>query len=128
MSDIIKIAAVAVAAALCCVVVRKQTPELALVLALTAGCIILWKAVSSLEYITSFLSELAETAGFSTAVFSPVLKVIGIAIVTRTAGEFCRDAKEGGVAAFLEFAGTVSALVVTIPLAKAVLSTVSGLT
>lgn len=127
MSDILKLAAAAVAAALCCVVLRKQTPELALALALAAGGILLWMAATPLQYAVDFLEELAETAGLSTAVLAPVLKVTGISIVTHTAGELCRDAKEGGVASFLELAGTVTALVVAIPLAKAVLSTVSGL-
>lgn len=127
MSDIVKIAATAVAAAICCAVVKKQTPEVAVALALAAGAVILWKVVSSLEYVTDFLSELADTAGLSPAVLAPVIKVIGISIITHTAGELCRDAKEGGLASFLELAGTVTALVVTVPLAQAVLSTVSGL-
>ena len=127
MSDIVKIAAAAVAAALCCAVVKKQAPEVALALALTAGAVVLWMVVSSLEYVTAFLSDLAQTAGLSTAVLSPVLKVAGISIVTHTAGGLCRDAKESGLASFLEFAGTVTALVVTVPLIRAVLSTVSGL-
>lgn len=127
MSDIVRIAAAAVAAALCCTVLRKQTPELALALALVGGTAVLWMALSSLEYATGFLSELADTAGLSSSVLAPVLKVTGISIVTHTAVELCRDAKESGVAAFLEFAGTVTALAVTVPLIQAVLATVSGL-
>ncbi len=127
MSDMVKLAAAAVAAALCCVVVRKQTPELALALAVTGGAVVLWMVLSSLEYVTAFLSELAQTAGLSPAVLSPVLKVTGISIITHTAVELCKDAKESGLASCLEFAGTVTALVVTVPLIRAVLSTVSGL-
>lgn len=127
MNDIVKIAAVAVAAALCCTVIRKQTPELALSLALTAGVIIFWMIASSFKYVTTFMNNLADTAGMSTAVFLPVLKVIGIAMVTKTSEELCRDANEGGLASFVDLAGTVCALVVTIPLAKAVLNTVSDL-
>lgn len=127
MNDILKIAATAVAAALCCVILRKQTPELALALAVTAGGIVLWMTASSLEFAVDFVKQLAENAGLSTAVLSPVLKVTGISVVTHTAGELCRDAKESGLASFLELSGTVTALVVTVPLAKAVLETVSGL-
>lgn len=127
MSDIVRIAAITVAAVLCCAVIKKQTPELALALALTAGAIVLWTIMSSLEYVTDFISQMAEMAGLSPAVLAPVVKVMGISIVTHAAGELCRDAKESGLAAFLEFAGTVTALVVTVPLAQAVLNTVSGL-
>lgn len=127
MSDIVRIAAAAVAAALCCAVLRKQTPELALALALTGGAVVLWMAADALKYAAGFLSELADTAGLSSAVLGPVLKVTGISIVTHTAVELCRDAKESGVASFLELAGTVTALAVTVPLIQAVLATVSGL-
>lgn len=127
MSDILKLAAAAVAGALCCAVLRKQSPELSLALAVAAGGVLLWMTVPTLRYAMGFLEELAETAGLSAAVLTPVIKVAGISIVTYTAGELCRDAKESGVAAFLEMAGTVTALVTTIPLARAVLSMVSGL-
>lgn len=127
MNDILKIAAAAIATSLCCTVLRKQTPELALVLAITGGCLILFLAYRSLNYAVDFLFQLSEQAGLSRAVLTPVIKVIGIALISRIAGEFCRDAKESGVAAFLELAGTVTALVATIPLIRAVLSTVSDL-
>ena len=127
MTDILKVSAAAVAAAICCTVLRKQTPEVALVLAITAGGLLLWMTSSTLSSLVSFLKSLGETSGLSVAVMGPVLKVTGISIVTHTAGQFCRDANENGIASFLELAGTVVALVVTIPLAKAVLATVSGL-
>lgn len=127
MNDILKIAATAVITALCCIVVRKHSPELALVLAITGGSLILLSTVSALTYVTDFIFELSEQAGLSRAVLSPVIKVIGIALVAKIAGEFCRDAKESGVASFLDLAGTVTALVSTIPLIRAVLKAVSGL-
>ena len=127
MSDILRIAAAALITALCCVVLRKQTPELALALGITGGALVLWMVASALTYVTEFLFRLSEQAGLSEAVLRPVIKVIGIALVAKIAGEFCRDAKEGGVAAFLDLAGTVTALVSTIPLMQAVLNTISDL-
>ena len=127
MSDILRIASTAVMTALCCLVLRKQTPELALVAAIVGGVLIFWMSASALEYVKDFLEELSERAGISGSVLSPVIKVIGIALISRTAGEFCKDAKEGGVAAFLDLAATLTALVTTIPLIRAVLNTVSEL-
>ena len=127
MSDILKIAVTAVTTALCCLMIRKQAPELALILAIVGGTVILWMSASALRYATEFLSQLSEQAGLSPAILAPVVKVIGIALVARVAGEFCRDANEGGVAAFLDLAATVTALVCVIPLVRAVLNTVSDL-
>jgi stage III sporulation protein AD len=84
-------------------------------------------SMSALRYAVDFIYQLSEQAGLSLSVFAPVIKVTGIALVAKVAGEFCRDAKEGGVAAFLELAATVTAMVCVIPLIQAVLNTISDL-
>lgn len=123
----LKIAAVAVAAALCAVVVRKSASELAAVLALAAGCIILSFSLGALESVRALMDTLADTAGLSPAVLAPVVKTVGIAILTRVAAELCRDAQESGIAAFVETAGAAAALFVALPLMETVLSMVTDL-
>lgn len=127
MSGVLKLAAFGVTAALCAAVLRKQTPELKLALVLAAGAAILTFALDAVEEVAGFLDELAETAGLAPAVLAPVMKVVGISIVSRTAGQLCRDAQEGGLACFVETAAAALALVAAIPLLRAVLSTVTGL-
>ena len=127
MSEITKITAIGVLAALSCVAIRKQTQEISVALALTAGILILWAVFHSLEYIISFLDFLADQTGITGAVYLPVLKVTGIGVVTRIAVALCKDAGESGIASSVEFAGSVCALVVTIPLAKAVIQTIGEL-
>lgn len=95
MTGAVQIGAVGVAAALCALVLKKHTPELAFALALAAGCVLLSLALGWMEQLTAFLNELGDTAGLSPAVLSPVLKVTGIALVSRWAAALCRDAGEG---------------------------------
>ena len=127
MPDMVKIAAIAVAAALCAVVVKKNVAELGMVLALCAGAIILSCSLGALEGVKELMDTLADTAGLSPAVLAPVVKTVGIAVLTRVSAELCRDAKEGGIAAFVETAGAAAALLVSLPLVKTVLSMVTGL-
>jgi stage III sporulation protein AD len=127
MEVVLKVSAIAVIAALCAVVVRKQTPEIGMVLALVAGCLILSLAIEPLQGIIELMQSLCETAGLAPAVVSPVIKTTGIAILTRVSAEFCRDAKEGGIASFLEVAGSAGALFVCLPLFKTVLGMITGL-
>ena len=127
MPDMVKIAAIAVAAALCAVVVKKNVAELGMVLALCAGAIILSCSLGALEGVKELMDTLADTAGLSPAVLAPVVKTVGIAVLTRVSAELCRDAKEGGIAAFVETAGAAAALLVSLPLLKTVLSMVTGL-
>ena len=127
MPDMVKIAAIAVAAALCAVVVKKNVAELGMVLALCAGAIILSCSLGALEGVKELMDTLADTAGLSPAVLAPVVKTVGIAVLTRVSAGLCRDAKEGGIAAFVETAGAAAALLVSLPLLKTVLSMVTGL-
>ena len=127
MPDMVKIAAIAVAAALCAVVVKKNVAELGMVLALCAGAIILSCSLGALEGVKELMDTLADTAGLSPAVLAPVVKTVGIAVLTRASAELGRDAKEGGIAAFVETAGAAAALLVSLPLLKTVLSMVTGL-
>ena len=111
-------------AALCAVVVRKSTAEIAVVVALAAGVILLGSALSALESVRSFMEELIGLAGLSPALLTPVLKTVGISILTRLAAALCKDAGEGGIGTFVETAGTAAALFVTLPLLRAVLDMV----
>jgi len=64
--------------------------------------------------------ELAEQAGLSEVVLEPVVKTVALSILTRLTVEICRSAGEGGVAAFVETAGAVLALLAALPLVRAV--------
>lgn len=127
MNEVGKVAAIAVVAALCAAVVKKQAPEIAAVLALAAGSLILLSCVQGLSTVMDFVGELSDLGGLSPAVVKPVVKVAGIAVVAKIAGDVCKDANEGGLASFVETAGTILALLTSIPLMTAVLSTLTGL-
>ncbi len=120
MNDVIRIAAAAIAAAVCASVVRKQEPELGLALAVCASALILLYCSGALSAATELMDKLVETGGLSAQVVEPVVKTAGIAIITRLSADFCRDAKEGGLASAVELAGTALALVTVLPLMSAV--------
>ena len=121
MSGAVKIAAAAVTAALCAVVVRKQSPEIALTLGIGACALVVLSCSGALRSVIELADKLAQAGGLSAQVAEPVMKTAGIAIVTRLAADFCKDAQEGGLASAVELAGTALALSVTLPLVSAVL-------
>ena len=127
MSGVVKIAAAAVAAAMCAVVVRKQSPEIALVLGVGACALIVLSCSGALESVVELTDKLAQAGGLSAQVVEPVMKTAGIAIVTRLASDFCKDAKEGGLASAVELGGTALALAAVLPLMTAVLDVLTQL-
>ena len=127
MESVVRLAAAAVAAALCAVVVKQHAREVGAVLALSAGALLLGAALGALEEVRALVDELGELIGLSPAVLAPVLKTVGIAILTRIAAELCRDAGEGGIAAAAETAGAAAAVLAALPLLQAVLGTITDL-
>ena len=120
MEAMAKLAAVGGTAVVLSAVLRKNTPELALLLALAAGLWMLALTASGLGAVVELMNELAEQAGLSEVLLEPVVKTVALSILTRLTVEICRSAGEGGVAAFVETAGAVLALLAALPLIRAV--------
>ena len=125
--DMVSLGALAITATLCAVFIKQNNQELGLLLALAACTLLLAQTLPALQIIRESLDELAQAAGLSDAVLIPVLKTVGLAVVTKLAAELCRDAKENGVAAFVEAAGTAAAILVALPLLHMVLQLIGGL-
>ena len=128
MLDIGKVTAFAVIAALCAVTVRKQAQELAMVLILAAVTGILISCIGLFGAIRDLLDRLIEATGLSPAVAAPVIKTVGISVLTRFGSEVCKDAREGGLATAVEIAGTAAALCLAAPLLQMVLDLITELT
>ena len=65
--------------------------------------------------------------GLSSAVFSPLLKTVAIAILGQVAGAFCQDAGQGALGKMVELCGTVLCLCTGLPLATMLLELLRGL-
>ena len=120
MEAMAKLAAVGVTAVVLSAVLKKNTPELAMLLALCAGLWMLALAAEGLGAAMALMRELAGQAGLSEALLEPVVKAVALSILTRLTAEICRSAGEGGVAAFVETAGASLALLAALPLVRAV--------
>jgi stage III sporulation protein AD len=120
MEVMVKLAAVGVTAVVLSAVLKKNTPELALLLALAAGLWMLFLVADGLGAAAALIRELAQQAGMAEALLEPVVKTVALSILTKLTVEICRSAGEGGVAAFVETAGAVLALLVALPLVRAV--------
>lgn len=122
MEQVIQITALCMVGALLALVVRRGNPEQALLLVL--GCVVLalLSLVGSIRELLEFLAELGERSGVARELFVPLYKTVGIALIVKLGGEVCRDAGEAALAAALEMAGSICALLIALPLLRAVLS------
>ena len=127
MDTVAKITAVCLVGALLAALLKKTSPDTALLLAL-AVCIAVLSALGrGLEEVTGFLRELLEWGGLSAELFVPLLKTVGIALISRTGGALCRDAGEGAMAGLVEMTGAFAAILVSLPLFRAAWQMLEGL-
>ena len=122
MEEIFRIAALCVVGTLLAMVVRRGSPELSLLLTLAAVTAVLASLAGALSELLSFLRELGERSGLPAALFVPLYKTVGIALVVKLGGTLCRDAGESALGAAVETAGAVCALLTALPLLRAVLN------
>jgi len=120
MEAMARVAAVAVTAAVLGAVLRKSVPEFSLLLALGAGLWMLSLTANALAAALALLKELTELTGVEEELLRPVVKTVAVSLVTRLTAEVCRGTGESGIAAFVETAGTVLALGVSLPMIRAV--------
>ena len=121
METAVQAAGLCVIGAVLALVVRRGSPETALLLALAATAAVIALVVPALGERWAFLRQLEAYSGVSTELFAPLYKTAAIALVVRAGGGLCRDAGESALAAVLETAGTVCALLAALPLMRAVL-------
>jgi len=122
MEQVIEITVVCVLGALLTLVLRRGTPEAALLLSLAAVVAAVLVLTGSIGEILTFLRNLTDLSGVSEDLFVPLFKTVGIALVVKVGGNLCRDAGESAMAATIETAGSVCALLVALPLLQTVLS------
>lgn len=124
METVFRLTAACVAASLLALVLKKGTPEIALVLTLAAVTVGLLCLGETAQSLSALFGTLQSQSGLGEEWFGPLYKTVGIAIVVRIGGDLCRDAGEAALAGVIETAGAVCALAVAAPLLEAVLSLV----
>lgn len=122
MDTVIKVAAAGLLAAVAALVLKKDNPAGAFLIALAAGVVIVGAAMGFISPIADFLRALADAAGVAPEHFSALYKALAISIVSYVAAENCKDAGEKAVGGYIELAGGAAALYVSLPLMSDVFS------
>jgi stage III sporulation protein AD len=122
--EILQIAGLGVAAALLAMVVRGSRPEIASLIAMAAGVLVFFLAVSRLQAVVAVMEQLVDKAGLAQDYIKVLLKVVGVAYVSEFAAQTCRDAGEDSLAAKVEMGGKVLVLAMASPVIVALVELV----
>ena len=97
----------------------------AFLLVLTAGVILLLRVFSAAGSAAQRFFGLLSQCGLDSALYLPVCKAVGVAVVVRITAALCRDAGQSALAAKMEIAGAVLTLSVCLPLFEQVLDLIT---
>jgi len=124
---IFQIIAVGVLGAVLCLLIKQQNPEIALLVGIVAGVVILIMilpllvdAVGFLRHLGNLTDGIGEYAGLA-------LRVIGVAYMAELGASVCNDANETAIAAKIDLAGRVIILVMAMPVIADIVRIVTGL-
>ncbi len=119
--------ALAVTAAFCAVALKKYAPETSVVIAVAASAALLVKILSGISPIINEINELVSVSGVSTGYVPVLMKTIGICFVCQFTADACRDAGQNSLASKTELAARVAVIIISLPLFRDILNTVSGI-
>ena len=124
--ELMKLAGFCAACVLLAALLRKKTPEQALLLTIGAVVLVLARCLGAAAPLVERLQGLFAQAGVEGEHVAILLRTVGAALVTRLCADLCRDGGSQSLATAVEAAGAVAALLISLPLLQAVVELLLG--
>ena len=84
--------------------------------------------VKTSSSLADFVSGIIKSSGLPSAVFVPIIKCVGIAVLTKLVCNLCKDAGQNGTSSAVEYLGSAAMVYTAMPLLGTLLKTLEGLT
>ena len=116
---ILKLFGCAIIAVMLIVVLRRESPDMALVVKMCAGVILAVACIASMTPIIECVGEIGESFGADESLslaIEVLLKALGVSILAHVTANICRDAGEPSIAYYVELGAKIEILILSIPL------------
>ena len=125
--DIIRIIGIAFVTTFAVMVLKPNKPELAAVVSIAGGVIVLLMFMDSLTHVLEGFTSIANRTGVSMEIFSALLRIIGIGYLTDFAAGICTDAGNTSMAQKVTLAGKVIILILALPIINNLITIIVGI-
>ena len=126
--NIISICVLALVTAVIAVMLKQKNGEIALMLSISCGVIILISVLSDVMEIIHTVNSIVAVSDMNIEYIKILLKVIGISLITEFAVSVCRESGQQGIASNVLLSGKIMITVVSLPLYSEILDTVLSIT
>ncbi len=124
--ELLGTAVLALTAAFCAVSLKKYSPEIAVVLAVAAGVVLLLPILSQTWPIVRTLQEMSDRIGLDASYGVVLVKTVGVCFLCQFTADACRDAGQSALASKVEWAAKVTVLLLALPLMENILQVTAG--
>lgn len=97
------------------IIVRKERPEIAVLLSVAAASLMLTALIKNINQVLLVFNNLAIKTQLNLSYLKLIVKIVGIAYLAGFGAQICKDAGEGSMAAKIELAGKIFILTLGIP-------------
>lgn len=124
---IVKLIGIALIGIVVVSLLRTAKPEFAVFAVISTGVIMVVTMLGSLQSVILAFDDLVAKSGIDDAVFTAVLKIIGIGYLTEYSASIASDAGCASIAQKLQFGGKIVIFLMSISIVTALVDVVSGL-
>ena len=127
MAEPIRLSVLTIAAAISALVLRKYQPDYAMLITVL-GCVLGAALLLTLASpLFGFLKKLAALTEKQDELLAPLLKCVGIGLLTQISSALCLDAGETALAKLTELGGSLLCILAALPLLEEVLELIRTL-
>lgn len=125
--DALKICAVGIITAFCVLVLRDSKSEIAVIVGVVGGCVILLMLLDYLGDIFGVISDLSERSGIDGKLLKTTLKIVGVGYITEFSAGIAEDAGSKSVSEKMIFAGKIIITALSMPVIVSIFELVAAL-
>ncbi len=124
---IFKIVGIAIVATIFIIVIKEEKPEMAFLLSMVTGLLILILVFDQIKLIIDLVMQLAEKGNIDLLYLNTIIKIVGIAYVGEFGAQITKDANESALAGKIEIATKILIMFLALPVMISLLEIVIDL-
>lgn len=125
--EIFRIAAIGIITALCVLVLRENRSDIATLIGITGGAIILLSLIDYFTQIFDFLRRFIEKTGIDGSVIKALVKIVGIGYVADFSAGIVEESGSKALSEKIVLGGKVIIFIMSIPIIKMLFEIISSI-
>lgn len=122
MTEIIRFTVLGIIGAILVVTLQQQRKEIALILSVAVGTLLLWKISDHIKEIVEGIRQMSTAAGISGDHWKLLLKLLAISYLTEFGCEICKDAGQQSLASKIMLGGKIMMMALSLPVFQSLLT------